>query len=49
MEGVTMTKQELYELKEKLTDAEFELEKIQKVVKNLPPEDKDVFDEIVIW
>ena len=44
-----MTKQELYELKERLTDAEFELEKIQKVVKNLPPEDKDVFDEIVIW
>ena len=44
-----MTKQELYELKERLTDAELELEKIQKVVKNLPPEDKDVFDEIVIW
>ena len=49
MKGVTMTKQELYELKEGLTDAEFELEKIQKVVKNLPPEDKEVFDEIVIW
>ena len=49
MKEVTMTKQELYELKERLTDAEFELEKIQKVVKNLPPEDKDVFDEIVIW
>lgn len=44
-----MTKQELYELKERLTDAEFELEKIQKVIKNLSPEDKDVFDEIVIW
>ena len=44
-----MTKQELYELKERLTDAEFELEKIQKVVKNLPPEDKEVFDDIVIW
>ena len=44
-----MTKQELYELKERLTDAEFELEKIQKVVKNLSPEDKDVFDDIVIW
>ena len=49
MKGVTMTKQELYELKERLADAEFELEKIQKMVKNLPPEDKDVFDEIVIW
>ena len=49
MKGVTMTKQELYELKEKLTDAEFELEKIQKVIKNLSPEDKDVFDEIVVW
>ena len=49
MKVVTMTKQELYELKERLTDAEFELEKIQKVVKNLPPEDKDVFDDIVIW
>lgn len=44
-----MTKQELYELKERLTDVEFELEKIQKVVKNLSPEDKDVFDEIVVW
>lgn len=49
MKGVTMTKQELYELKERLTDAEYELEKIQKVIKNLSPEDKDVFDEIVIW
>ena len=49
MKGVTMAKQELYELKERLTDAEFELEKIQKVVKNLSPEDKDVFDDIVIW
>ena len=49
MKEVTMTKQELYELKERLTDAEYELEKIQKVVKNLPPEDKDVFDDIVIW
>lgn len=49
MKGVTMTKQELYELKERLTDAEFELEKIQKVVKNLPPEDKEVFDDIIIW
>ena len=49
MKGVTMTKQELYELKERLADAEFELEKIQKVVKNLPPEDKDVFDDIIIW
>lgn len=46
---ITMSKQELYELKERLTDAEFELEKIQKVVKNLSPEDKEVFDEIVIW
>lgn len=44
-----MTKQELYELKERLADAEFELEKIQKVIKNLSPEDKDVFDDIVIW
>ena len=49
MKGVTMTKQELYEIKERLTDAEFELEKIQKVVKNLSPEDKEVFDDIVIW
>ena len=49
MKGVTMTKQELYELKERITDAEYELEKIQKVVKNLSPEDKDVFDDIVIW
>ena len=49
MKGVTMTKQELYELKERLADAEFELEKIQKVIKNLSPEDKDVFDEIVVW
>ena len=49
MKGVTMTKQELYELKERLTDVELELEKIQKVVKNLSPEDKDVFDDIVIW
>ena len=49
MKGVTMTKQELYELKERLTDAEIELEKIQKVVKNSPPEDKEVFDDIIIW
>ena len=49
MKGVTMTKQELYELKERLTDAEFELEKIQKVVKNLSPEDKEVLADIVIW
>ena len=49
MKGVTMTKQELYELKERLTDVEYELEKIQKVIKNLSPEDKDVFDDIVIW
>ena len=49
MKGVTMDLKELYELKERLTDAEFELEKIQKVVKNLSPEDKEVFDDIVIW
>lgn len=44
-----MTKQELYELKEKLTDAEFELEKIQRAIENLSPEDKVIFDKIIIW
>lgn len=44
-----MTKQELYELKEKLTDIEFELEKIQRIIENLPPEDKVIFNKIIIW
>ena len=44
-----MTKQELYELKEKLTDAEFELEEIQRAIENLSPEDKVMLDKIIIW
>lgn len=44
-----MSKQELYELKERLVNAEYELEKIQGEIKELSPEDKEVFDDIVIW
>lgn len=44
-----MTKQELYGLKERLVNAEYELEKIQGEIEKLSPEDKEVFDDIVIW
>lgn len=44
-----MSKQELYELKEMLVNAQYELAKIQGEIKKLSPEDKEVFDDIVIW
>ena len=49
MKGVTMTNQELYELKERLFNAQYELSKVEEEVKKLPPAEKYVFDDIVIW
>lgn len=49
MKGVTMTNQELYELKERLFNAQYELAKVEEEVKKLPPAEKYVFDDIVIW
>ena len=49
MKGVTMTNQELYELKERLFNARYELAKVEEEVKKLPPAEKYVFDDIVIW
>ena len=44
-----MTKQELYELKERLADAQYELIKVRDEIEDLSPEDKEVFDRIIIW
>ena len=44
-----MTNQELYELKERLFNAQYELAKVEEEVKKLPPAEKYVFDDIVIW
>ena len=41
--------QELYELKERLVNAQHELEKVKEEVKKLPPAEKYVFDDIIIW
>ena len=49
MKGVTMDLKELYELKERLFNAQYELAKVVEEVKKLPPAEKDVFDDIVIW
>ena len=44
-----MTVQELYELKERLVNAQHELEKVKEEVRKLPPAEKYVFDDIIIW
>ena len=44
-----MTKQELYELKERLAEAQYELIKVRDEIEDLSPEDKEVFDRIIIW
>ena len=44
-----MTLDELYELKERLIDAQMELEKVQNEIDTLPDEVKVAFDELVIW
>ena len=44
-----MTIQELYELKERLINAQHEPEKVKEEVKKLPPAEKYVFDDIIIW
>ena len=44
-----MTIQELYELKERLINAQHELEKVKEEVRKLPPAEKYVFDDIIIW
>ena len=44
-----MTIQELYELKERLVNAQHELEKVKEEVRKLPPAEKYVFDDIIIW
>ena len=44
-----MTVQELYELKERLVNAQHELEKVKEEVRELPPAEKYVFDDIIIW
>ena len=49
MKGVTMDLKELYELKEKLFNAQYELAKVEEEVKKLPPAEKYVFDDIIIW
>ena len=49
MKGVTMDLKELYELKEKLFNAQYELAKVEEQVKKLPPAEKYIFDDIVIW
>ena len=49
MKGVTMDLKELYELKEELFNAQYELAKIEEEVKKLPPAEKYIFDDIVIW
>lgn len=49
MKGVTMDLKELYELKEKLFNAQYELAKVEEEVKKLPPAEKYIFDDIVIW
>ena len=49
MQGVTMDLKELYELKEKLFNAQYELAKVEEEVKKLHPAEKYIFDDIVIW
>ena len=49
MKGVTMDLKELYELKEKLFNAQYELAKVEEEVKKLPPAEKYIFDDIGIW
>lgn len=49
MKGVTMDLKELYELKERLFNAQYELAKVEEEVNKLPPAEKYVFDDIVIW
>ena len=44
-----MTERELYELKERLADAQYELIKVRDEIEDLSPEDKEVFDRIIIW
>ena len=44
-----MDLKELYELKEKLFNAQYELAKVEEEVKKLPPAEKYIFDDIVIW
>ena len=49
MKGVTMDLKELHELKERLFNAQYELAKVEEEVKKLPPAEKYIFDDIVIW
>ena len=49
MKGVTMDLKELYELKERLFNAQYELANVEEEVKKLPPAEKHIFDDIVIW
>ena len=44
-----MDLKELYELKERLFNAQYELAKVEEEVKKLLPAEKYIFDDIVIW